>query len=119
VATSPEPGRLELGPPALTRAMCPPGSLHDQIAKHWSYVRSYIVKDGHLFVALMADGAIYEFEPMADENAASSAPESADARAADRTAHDRRRAVLDAHSASWASIPSSPSGTSASRRMFP
>ena len=60
---SPEPGRLELGPLALTRAMCPPESMHDQIVTHWSYIRSYIVKDGHLFLALMADGGIYEFEP--------------------------------------------------------
>jgi heat shock protein HslJ len=57
------PPQLELGPLALTRAMCPPGSLHDRIVKHWPYVRSYIMKDGHLFVSLMADGGIYEFEP--------------------------------------------------------
>jgi para-nitrobenzyl esterase len=31
--TSPEAGRLQLGPMALTRAMCPPGSLHDQIVR--------------------------------------------------------------------------------------
>jgi len=55
---------LQLGPLALTRAMCPPGSLHDQIVKHWDYIRSYLVKDGHLFLSLMADGGIYEFEPI-------------------------------------------------------
>jgi para-nitrobenzyl esterase len=58
------PGALELGPLALTRAMCPPGSLHDTIVKHWPYVRSYVVKDAHLFLALMADGGIYELEPV-------------------------------------------------------
>ena len=57
------PAQLELGPLALTRAQCPPGSLHDRMVKHWSYVRSYVVKDGHLFLSLMADGGIYEFEP--------------------------------------------------------
>ena len=62
--TSAAPGALELGPLALTRAMCPPGSLHDTIVKHWSFVRSYVVKDGHLFLALMADGGIYELEPV-------------------------------------------------------
>ena len=56
---------LELGPLALTRAMCPPGSLHDRIVKQWSAIRSYVVKDGHLFLSLMADGGIYEFEPVA------------------------------------------------------
>jgi len=56
--------QLEFGPLALTRAMCPPGFLHDRITKDWGYVRSYIMKDGHLFLSLMADGGIYEFEPM-------------------------------------------------------
>jgi len=54
---------LQLGPLALTRAMCPPGSLHDHIVKQWNYVRSYIIKDGHLFLSLVADGGTYEFEP--------------------------------------------------------
>lgn len=62
--TSAGPGQLELGPVASTRAMCPPGSLHDQIAKQWSAVRSYLVRNGHLFLSLMADGGIYEFEPL-------------------------------------------------------
>ena len=58
------PSQLELGPMALTRAMCPPNSMHDQIVKHWNFIRSYVIKDGHLFLALMADGGIYEFEPV-------------------------------------------------------
>jgi para-nitrobenzyl esterase len=61
---SPEKGRLELGPMALTRAMCPPGSLHDRIVKQLPFARSYLIKDGHLFLSLMADGGIYEFEPV-------------------------------------------------------
>ena len=63
--TLPAPNQLRLGPLALTRAMCPPGSLHDRIVKHWDYIRSYVVKDGYLFLSLMADGGIYEFEPVA------------------------------------------------------
>ena len=62
-----EPSHLEFGPLALTRAMCPPGSLHDRIVKHWPYFRSYVMQDGHLFLALMADGGIYEFEPADEE----------------------------------------------------
>ena len=58
------PNQLQLGPLALTRAKCPPGSLHDQIVKQWANVRSYVTKDGHLFLSLMADGGIYEFEPL-------------------------------------------------------
>jgi para-nitrobenzyl esterase len=56
------PSQLQLGPLALTRAMCPPGSLHDHIVKQWEYVRSYVIKHGQLFLSLMADGGIYEFE---------------------------------------------------------
>lgn len=56
------PSSIEFGPMAVTRAMCPPGSMHDQILRQLPYVRSYIIKDGHLFLSLMADGGIYEFE---------------------------------------------------------
>lgn len=52
-------GRLQLGPLALTRAMCPDMKLHDRVAKDWTAVRSYIIKDQHLFLSLMADGGIY------------------------------------------------------------
>lgn len=55
---------LELGQLALTRAMCPPGSLHDQIARQWGYIRSYVLRNGHLYLSLMADGGIYEYEPL-------------------------------------------------------
>jgi para-nitrobenzyl esterase len=64
--TSPAPGQVRLSLLALTRAMCPPGSMHDQVVRQWSYVRSYVVKDGHLYLSLMADGGIYEFEPTPD-----------------------------------------------------
>ncbi|HEX9184261.1 MAG TPA: META domain-containing protein [Burkholderiales bacterium] len=63
--TSERPGQIQFGPMALTRAMCQPGSLHDQFLKHWPYVRSYVLKGGHLYLSLMADGGIYEFEPLA------------------------------------------------------
>jgi heat shock protein HslJ len=56
--------QIQFGPLALTRAECPAGSLHDHIVKQWPNVRSYVIKGGHLFLSLMADGGIYEFEPM-------------------------------------------------------
>jgi len=62
---SANPGQLALGPLALTRAMCPPQSMHDRIVTHWSSIRSYVIKDKHLFLSLMADGGIYEFQPAA------------------------------------------------------
>ena len=56
--------QLEVGPLALTRAACPAASLDDQIVKRWSFIQSYMVRDDHLFLALMAEGGIYEFEPL-------------------------------------------------------
>jgi para-nitrobenzyl esterase len=62
--SSPGNGRLRFDPLAKSRAECGPGSLHDLIARHWIYVRSYTLKGGHLFLALMADGGVYELEPL-------------------------------------------------------
>src|SRR5262249_44802652 len=56
------PNQLRFDPLALTRALCLSGSLHDRIAKDWEFVRSYTIKDDHLFQALMVDGGVYEFE---------------------------------------------------------
>ncbi len=58
------PSQLEFGQLATTRALCPPGSLHDRFISDLNYVRSYVLEDGHLFLATLADGAILEFEPM-------------------------------------------------------
>jgi para-nitrobenzyl esterase len=60
---SPAPGQLLLGPLALTRAACPRGSLHDRIVKQLPNIRSYVVRDGRLFLILMADGGALEYEP--------------------------------------------------------
>jgi heat shock protein HslJ len=63
--------QLELGPLALTRATCPQTPLHAQIAKQWTGVRSYALRDAHLFLALGPNGGTYEFEPA---NAAAAVP---------------------------------------------
>ena len=36
------PNQLQFGPLALTRAACPPGSLHDRIARDWEFVRAFV-----------------------------------------------------------------------------
>ena len=59
---SARPGQLELGPMAMTRAMCAPGSLDHEISKRLFYVRSYVMKDGRLFLSMMADGGVFELE---------------------------------------------------------
>jgi para-nitrobenzyl esterase len=70
---SSKPGQIELGPMALTRAMCQPASLSDRLPKDWQNIRSYAIKNGHLFLTL-ADGAgIYEFEPVLSSQASDSA----------------------------------------------
>ncbi len=61
--SEPEPGQLTFGRLVTTRVMCPPGSLHDRFIRDLGAVRSYRIQDGRLYLSLMADGGIYEFEP--------------------------------------------------------
>jgi heat shock protein HslJ len=56
-------GRLEFGPLAATRALCPPPSMDESIVAQSAFVRSYLLKDGRLYLSLMADGGIYAWEP--------------------------------------------------------
>lgn len=56
--------QLQFGPIASTRAMCPPGSLSETYLAQFEWVRSFVMRDGHLFLATMADGSIIEFEPI-------------------------------------------------------
>jgi heat shock protein HslJ len=58
------PGQIKFGPMGLTRMMCPPAALSDNIVKQWEHVRSYVVKDGRLYLSLMTDGGMYELEPL-------------------------------------------------------
>ena len=60
--SSESPGQLRFGVIAATQAMCAPGSLHDRYLSQFEWVRSYVMRDGRLFLATMADGAIIEFE---------------------------------------------------------
>jgi len=61
-------GGFSIGPLAMTRALCPPPSLDERIAKDMGYVRSFILRDGRLYLSLMADGGIYAWEPRPDGN---------------------------------------------------
>jgi uncharacterized protein len=64
--------QLLFGGVAMTKAACAPGALDDRFVRDLSYVRSYMQRGGRLYLSLMADGGIYEFEPVA-----STAPEAA------------------------------------------
>lgn len=58
------PNELQFGSWSMTRAKCPPGSLHDRIVREGAAVRSYAIKNGHLFLSGMAAGGYYELEPL-------------------------------------------------------
>ena len=57
-------GSLTFGLVATTRAMCPPPHLDQRVARDLAQVRSYLLKDGRLYLSLMADGGIYEWAPL-------------------------------------------------------
>ncbi len=59
-------GTLTFGPIAATRALCPPPHLDERVVRDLAYVRGYRLKDGKLFMSLMADGGIYEWRPHRD-----------------------------------------------------
>ncbi len=65
-------GELSFGSWSRTSAKCPPGSLHDRIVNDGANVRSYSIKDGHLFLSGMAAGGFYELEALKTEKRRSS-----------------------------------------------
>ena len=69
-------GALGFGPLAATRAMCPPPHLDERIARDLVHVRSYLLKDGKLYLSLLADGGIYEWAPLRPMTGAAAAGDS-------------------------------------------
>ncbi len=65
---------LSLGQVAVTRAMCRPRSLDSRFLRELSAVRSFVLENGNLYLATMADGAILEFRPVAGGNNAAASP---------------------------------------------
>ena len=61
---SPRANELQFGSWSRTSAKCAPGSLHDKIVTEGAAVRSYSIKDGHLFLSGMSRGGYYELEPL-------------------------------------------------------
>lgn len=60
-------GRFGFGPLAATRALCPPPNIDERVVALAEYVRSYLLKDGRLYLSLMADGGIFVWRPLTDE----------------------------------------------------
>ena len=73
-STNPDSGHFKFGPLAMTRALCPPPSMDENIAAQSQYIRSYLLKDGRLYLSLMADGGIYAWEPAIEHHAAAEVP---------------------------------------------
>ncbi|MFZ0063611.1 MAG: META domain-containing protein [Pyrinomonadaceae bacterium] len=61
---STRPNELQFGSWSMTRAKCPAGSLYDRIVREGAAVRTYYIKNGHLFLSGMAAGGYYELEPL-------------------------------------------------------
>jgi len=57
-------GSLIIGPVMMTRAMCPPPHLDQRVARDLPHVRSYLLRDGNLYLSLKADGGVYEWAPL-------------------------------------------------------
>jgi len=57
------PGHIEFTLVASTNALCQDDGLSERYAAQFEYVRSYVLQNGQLFLATMADGAIIEFRP--------------------------------------------------------
>jgi heat shock protein HslJ len=63
-SADPSNGRFEFGPLATTKALCPPPSMDELIARQAQYIRGYLLEDGRLYLSLMADGGIFAWEPV-------------------------------------------------------
>ena len=64
--------QLQFGSWSRTSAKCPTGSLHDKIVNEGANVRTYSIKNGHLFLSGMAAGGYYELEPLTNQRRRSS-----------------------------------------------
>ena len=71
-------GTFTFGPLATTRALCPPPSMDERIARDAEWVRGFLLKNGQLHLSLMADAGIYSWERLpggAGEATFASAPD--------------------------------------------
>ena len=66
-SADPTNGSLRFGPLASTRALCPPPQLDQRVLAQLSDVRGFMLKDGRLYLSLMADGGILVWEPLTEE----------------------------------------------------
>jgi hypothetical protein len=70
-------GHFEFSALAATRAICPPPNMGAKIAAQAQYIRSYLLKDGRLYLSLLADGGIYAWESNRGPTSGGSVPAAA------------------------------------------
>lgn len=58
-ATDAQGGRLGFGNVAMTRAMCPEGSLDNRVARDMALVRAYVLRGQTLTMSMTADSGLY------------------------------------------------------------
>jgi para-nitrobenzyl esterase len=56
---------LQFGPLGLASSRCASDPVGSRVIADWRRVQSYVVRTVHLFLSLMGDGGVYEFEPCA------------------------------------------------------
>lgn len=75
-SSDPSNGQFSFGLLAVTQALCSPPSMDESIARQSQYIRGYLLKDGRLYLSLMADGGIYAWEPDTGSASTSNIPAS-------------------------------------------
>ena len=55
-------GSFEFGPLGVTRALCPPPSMDEMIARQFQWIRSFMIRNDTLYLSMMADGGIWVWE---------------------------------------------------------
>jgi heat shock protein HslJ len=107
-------GRFAFGPLAMTRAHCPPPSMDETIAAQAQFIRTYLLKDGRLYLSLMADGGIYAWEPDSGKPSAAdvpAAPEDGGPRNWEVTGVSRALSLREKPSTEGRIVASYPAGT--------
>lgn len=61
-STDGDSGKFEFGRLASTRARCQPPNLDERIVRDAQFVRGYMLRDGRLYLNLMADAGIYAWQ---------------------------------------------------------
>jgi len=94
-ASDPSSGGFEFGTLATTKALCPQPSMDEQITAQSQYIRSYLLRDGRLYLSLMADGGIYAWEPLTTGAAFLTTPDPAVEQAILRASPDYTKEMVD------------------------